>query len=189
MTRSTRLPLSAVALVLALAGCSSATVDIPESARPTIATRAPSAATAAPEQPAVPAAPSLVIETLECDTVLPVETIESVLELPSGFAVPGDQPVGCAWTMAGNPSALLLQTATGATAAEVSTRQAATAGALPSDVGEAAFFQPADAALDPASTLTVLSGVRLLSLRSSVGDQAALETLAEDVIASLDSAE
>lgn len=191
MIRSPRLALPAAALVLALAGCSGGAVDIPESSQPTIATQEPGASVApvAPQQTDEPVVPSPTIETLDCEAVLPVETIESVLELPSGFATPGEQPVGCAWTMAGNPSALLLQTATGATLAEVSTRQAATPGALASDLGEAAFFRPADAALDPASTLTVLSGDRLLSLRSSVGDQAALETLAEDVIAALDAEE
>ncbi|PTL73066.1 hypothetical protein C1I63_09535 [Rathayibacter caricis DSM 15933] len=188
MIRSPRLALPAAALVLALAGCSGGAVDIPESSQPTIATQEPGASVA-PQQTAEPVVPSPTIETLDCEAVLPVETIESVLELPSGFATPGEQPAGCAWTMAGNPSALLLQTATEATLAEVSTRQAATPGALASDLGEAAFFRPADAALDPASTLTVLSGDRLLSLRSSVGDQAALETLAEDVIAALDAEE
>ena len=186
MIRSTPAALAGAAvLVLALAGCSGTTVDVPEGAQPTIATQTPAATAAPATTGTAPAAPTLTAETLDCAQVLPVETVESVLDLPEGFATPSEQLGACAWSMAGNPTALLLQSATGATLAEATARQTSAVAAVGSDLGEAAFFQPGDPALDPSSTLTVLAGDRLVSLRSSVGGQDALEMLAEDVLAAL----
>ncbi|SMH31129.1 hypothetical protein SAMN06295885_0543 [Rathayibacter oskolensis] len=196
MIRSLRVATPVVAaLVLALAGCSSSTIDIPEgavvSAAPTRVPVESAPVESAPAQSTPEASatveteePAPVTETLDCATVLPVETIEAALELPAGFVTPSSTGAGCSWSMAGNTSALVLQTATGATSDSLAQQEAAGA-TEPSDLGDQAFFRAGDPAVDPAATLVVLAADRLLSLRSYVGDQEPLESLAADVFSAL----
>lgn len=183
-------PLAALALAVVLAGCSSSTIDIPADAQvtpPPAVTATPDGAQPDPvdpldDRPVDPIESAAVGEELDCATVLPVGTIETVLELPAGFVSAGETTDGvCVWAMAGNPSALSLSSATGVTVGDVTQQQQASA-SLPSDLGDAAFFLPADAEIDSAVSLLVLAGDRLLSVRSFVGDQEALETIASDAL-------
>ncbi|QHF23524.1 hypothetical protein GTU73_05510 [Rathayibacter sp. VKM Ac-2804] len=169
---------------LLLGGCSSSTIDVPDEAPPTaVPSTAPSAGpTAEPTAPAPSAAAS--VEELDCAAVLPVETIEAVLELPEGFVTSSDQGSGCTWAMAGNPAALVLQTATGAGTSAFAAQESA-GPVEPSGLGDVAFFRAGDPAADPAAAVVVLMGDRLLSLRSYVGGQAALEELATDALTTL----
>lgn len=188
MTRITRAaaPTALLATVLALAGCSSSAIDVPEGAQVTIApavtpTEAPSEAAPEPA-PVESAAP--VDDALDCATVLPVATIETVLELPTGFVTESDQGAGCAWAMAGNPAALVLLSATGATTDTFAAQQAQ--GAVEeSELGDQAFYRAGDPAVDPAATLVVLLADRQVTVRSYVGDQESLEVLASDAMTAL----
>lgn len=187
MNRRTRVAAGA-ALLMLLAGCSASAVDVPEEAEVTIApapTAARSADAVAPGPP--PAAdqtvpvPTLDADELDCAAVLPVETIEAVLEVPSGFITPVDA-AGCAWSMAGNPSAVAVQAASGA-GREVFDSQRAAGATEESELGDEAFFRPGDASVGSAATLVVLAGDRLVSVSSFVGGREALETLADAVLA------
>lgn len=188
MMRITRAaaPTALLATVLALAGCSSSAIDVPEGAQVTIApavtpTEAPSE-TAPEPAPVESAAP--VDDALDCATVLPVATIETVLELPTGFVTESDQGTGCAWAMAGNPAALVLLSATGATSDTFAAQQAQ--GVVEeSELGDQAFYRPGDPAVDPAATLVVLLADRQVTVRSYVGDQESLEVLASDAMTAL----
>lgn len=191
MTRTIRAASAMLMAALALTGCSSSAIDVPEGAEVTIAP-APSAETtpgdaepapaeAAPLEP-MPTGP--VQDALDCATVLPVETIESVLDLPAGFVASSEQEGGCAWTMAGNPQALSVESESGATADDLAALQSGGA-EVAGDLGDQSFFRPADPAVDPAATVVVLEGERLLTVRSYVGDQESLETLADSVLTAL----
>ncbi|TCL84893.1 MULTISPECIES: hypothetical protein [unclassified Rathayibacter] len=171
---------------LLLAGCSSSAIDVPDRApAAAVDSTAPTAVpTAVPTTPAAEPTAGATVEVLDCAAVLPVTAIEAALELPEGFVTASDQGSGCAWAMAGNPAALVLQTATGATTADVAAQQSE-APVEPSGLGDAAFFRAGDPAVDPAATVVVLAGDRLLSLRSYVGGQAPLEELATEVLAAL----
>lgn len=191
MRRDRRTAALATALVLPaallLASCSSSsTIDVPDEApQAAVESAAPSTApTAEPTATAPSPSAASSIEVLDCAAVLPVETIEAVLELPEGFVTPSEQGSGCTWAMAGNPAALVLQSATGAGTAEFTAQESA-APVQPSGLGDAAFFRAGDPAADPAATVVVLAGDRLLSLRSYVGAQGPLEELATDVLTAL----
>ena len=184
-------PLAALVLpALVLAGCaSSSALDVPDEAPSPVVQ-----STAAVDPPTAEAAPSAAAptagastEVLDCPTVLPITTIEAVLELPEDFATASDQGSGCAWAMAGNPAALVLQSATGAASGDFAVQESA--GPVEAiDLGDSAFYRPGDPAVDPAATVVVLTGDRLISLRSYVGGQAALEQLATDVLTALEQA-
>ncbi|NQX04401.1 hypothetical protein HQQ82_06260 [Rathayibacter sp. VKM Ac-2856] len=172
--------------VLLLAGCSSAALDVPDEAPPVatpVETVAPSTDPTAGEGAPTPGAAD--VESLDCAAVLPITSIEAVLELPAGFVTTSEQGSGCAWAMAGNPAALVLQTATGDVAGAFEAQESV-GSAVPSDLGDDAFFRAGDPAVDPAATLVVLAGDRLLSIRSAVGGQAALESLATEVLTALE---
>ncbi|MWV57350.1 hypothetical protein [Rathayibacter sp. VKM Ac-2754] len=186
MIRLLRTAVPIAVLAVALAACSSPAIDIPEGAQVTVApaTTAPAVETGAveptPEQAATtPTAPPL--QALDCAAILPVETIEEALGLPSGFVTASGETDGCSWAMAGNPSALALQAATGATEDTVD-EQEATGATESSELGDRAFFRAGDPAGDAASTLVVLVGDQLVTVRSFVGDQEAIETLATDAL-------
>lgn len=198
MTRTTRAlrPIVVVAAAVVLAGCSSSTIDVPEGAQVTIApavtaSAAPSDSGEAPadsgEAPAegIPEESAEPVEDeLDCAALLPVETVEAGLELPAGFVTASDSGVGCAWSMAGNPSALTLQSVSGATAETFSAQQEQ--GVVESsELGDQAFFRAADPAFDPAASVVVLLADRLVTLRSYVGDREQLEALAVDALAAL----
>lgn len=205
MTRTTRAlrPIVVVAAAVVFAGCSSSTIDVPEGAQVTIApavtaSAAPSDSGEAPtdsgeapadsgEAPAegIPEESAEPVEDeLDCAALLPVETVEAGLELPAGFVTASDSGVGCAWSMAGNPSALTLQSVSGATAETFSAQQEQ--GVVESsELGDQAFFRAADPAFDPAASVVVLLADRLVTLRSYVGDREQLEALAVDALAAL----
>ncbi|KQQ05206.1 MULTISPECIES: hypothetical protein [unclassified Rathayibacter] len=195
MIRILRTAVPIVVLAAALAGCSSSTIDIPEGAQVTPAPVATPAVTAAVEpapEATVPietvpveTTPATASRALECTAVLPVETIETALGLPAGFVTASEQTDGCAWAMAGNPSALTLQALTGATEDTVA-QQEASGSAASSTLGDRAFYRGADAAADPAATLVVLVGDEMITVRSYVGDQASLEELASDALTALE---
>lgn len=190
MIRTIRAGVPILALAAALAGCSSSTIDIPQGAEVTLpptATATP-AATSMPDSAPVQSASSepaaTTDEVLDCATVLPIATISTAFALPAGFVTATEQTSGCAWSMAGNSSALTLWSATGAVAESFASQQSSGT-AQPSTVGDQAFYRPGDSTIGPAATLVVLNGSRLMTLRSYVGDQAALESLAKDVITAI----
>ncbi|WKK72017.1 hypothetical protein Q0F99_02670 [Rathayibacter oskolensis] len=193
MIRILRTAVPIAVLAAALAGCSSSTIDIPEGAQvapaPTAAPTETAAIEPTPEAPVeaapVETTPATAGRVLDCAAVLPAETIESALSLPTGFVTVSEQSDGCAWAMAGNPSALTVQAVTGATE-ETLAQQEATGEAASSTLGDSAFYRAGDAAVDPAATLVVLVGDEMVTLRSYVGDQAALEELASDALTALD---
>ncbi|WP_181026439.1 hypothetical protein [Rathayibacter tritici] len=181
-------PLAVAAVVLLLAGCSSTTIDVPRDAQvdiPTPTAVEQTSTTDPAAEPAVtPTAPVLVDEALDCAAVLPLDTITAALELPPGFVTDSALTGSCAWTIAGNSTALTLSSSSGATAASLVEQEQAGA-TEPVDLGDQALYRAGDASTDPAATVVVLEGTRLVTLRSFVGDQASLVGLAESALAAI----
>ncbi|MBF4461626.1 MULTISPECIES: hypothetical protein [unclassified Rathayibacter] len=188
--------LAILTIALALAGCSSSTIDIPAGAEPTMpafdtptgsASPSPTAApgttaTVAPGAEATAGAPAK--EQLDCATLLSLPTLSSALDVPGDFISASEPGDGCAWSMAGNPAAVTVQSTTGASAQSLDALKASGSVTV-TGLGEQAFYTAPDPTIDPAATLAILDGDRLVVLRSFVGGQAALETLATDVLRGL----
>ncbi|KZX21021.1 hypothetical protein [Rathayibacter tanaceti] len=200
MIRIVRAGVGAAVLALVLTGCASGTIEVPPDAQvsiptPSVGDRSTAGTTGdadatgtepAPAEPPAPAgaATTTTGATLDCASLLPLDTITSVLALPAGFATASEASDGCAWTIAGNTSALTVQSSTGGDATSFAALRDA-GPAQPSEVGDNAFFRAGDPAVDPAATLVVLDGSRLVTLRSFVGDQPALESLATSVLSAI----
>lgn len=185
--RSSR-PLAVIAVVLLLAGCSSSTIDVPRDAQvdiptPTAAEQTPTTDPAA-EPVVTPTAPVLVDETLDCAAILPLDTITAAFELPPDLVTESALDGTCAWTIAGNATALTLSSSSGATAASLVEQEQAGA-TEPVNLGDQALFRAGNPSADPAATVVVLQGTRLVTLRSFVGDQASLVGLMESALVTI----
>ncbi|MBF4461624.1 MULTISPECIES: hypothetical protein [unclassified Rathayibacter] len=172
--RSASVAVAAVALSTLLAGCSGgALIEVPESASPTIA----SAARSAGEGTARSAT-----DTLDCAAALPASRIEKDLALPEGaVGQPEPSTDGCAYAIAGNPSAIVLTMEPGRLA-DTFKRAGRAQGATPAPLGTAAYWRRGDAR-EP-SELAVLAGGIEVHLVSSVGEQTTLVSWAVAMLAS-----
>ncbi|QHC67494.1 hypothetical protein GSU68_13570 [Rathayibacter sp. VKM Ac-2759] len=168
------------ATVLLLSGCASgAVIDVPDSAG-SAATAVPTAS-AAPEPPA---ATSTAAAALDCTTALPAGTVEDRLGLPRGTATPAVVDGDCAYSIAGNPSAVAVSL-TPARLVDTFTGEGDSRGAASVPLGSAAYWVQGSAATSTPSELAVLAGGQELHIVSFVGDQGALLDWAVAVLGSV----
>ncbi|NQX11964.1 hypothetical protein HQQ80_10040 [Microbacteriaceae bacterium VKM Ac-2855] len=196
------LPVVVLTAVLALAGCGQAgSIDIPAGAgessvpAPTDAETPESAApeTTAAEATTPTAEPEPTVAgpaTIDCAATLPVQEIESDLDLPEDFVTltDGSGAGTCSYTIAGNGSAIQIAwRSTTETSAALSTEWTDN-GATAIDFGEAAALQlPTDAtavAGQPAALQVLASGIQV-SVFTYVGGRGELESYAQAIYAAL----
>ena len=171
-----------VAVAALLAGCSSAAVvDVPESAGTAAASAvavpepAPSATTATTAT-AAPTSPDL-----DCSSALPASVVDAGVGLPAGTTVLLPEADSCSYSIAGNPSAVVVDVGP-ARLAETFAGAGEAVGAVPAPLGEAAYRLEGSPAAP--SELAVLAGGYELHVTSFVGDQ---DLLADWAVAVFDS--
>ncbi|KQQ05208.1 MULTISPECIES: hypothetical protein [unclassified Rathayibacter] len=177
-----RLPVLVSAVVLLLSGCASAAViDVPDSAG-----SAPASSTSAAAPPATPAAsatPTAVAPAaLDCDAALPAGTVEDRVGLPRGTATPAVVDGDCTYSIAGNPSAVVVSL-TPARLTDTFTGEGDSRGAVSVPLGTAGYWVQGSAATP--SEFAVVAGGQELHIVSFVGDQGALIDWAVSVLASV----
>lgn len=166
-------PAAVVALLAAailLSGCSGDDViDVPSSAE----------AVAPATPPSDPASPAPARPALDCERVLPASAVESGIGLPAGtvspgvFAAPTPEEQDCSYSIAGNPSAVVVALRP-ARLAETFQGAGEAVGAAPAPLGVDAYWVEGDPATARPSELAVLAGGYELHLVSHVGDQGLL---------------
>jgi len=168
-----------VAVAALLAGCSSAAVvDVPESAgtAASSAVAVPEPAPSATTATAAPTAPDL-----DCSSALPASVVDAGVGLPAGTTVLLPSADSCSYSIAGNPSAVVVDVGP-ARLAETFAGAGEAVGAVPAPLGEAAYRLEGSPATP--SELAVLAGGYELHVTSFVGDQ---DLLADWAVAVFDS--
>ncbi|SMH31127.1 hypothetical protein SAMN06295885_0541 [Rathayibacter oskolensis] len=181
-----RLPVLLTAcVVLALTGCSSdSVIDVPESSgTPSGSTDAgtPPPAISTPVETASAAAGP----AIDCATALPSSVVEESVGLPAGTVSAAAGGGDCTYSIAGNPSALVLRIDS-APLAETFTGGGEAKGATPAPLGAAAYWLAGDPRTSTPSELAVLAGGYELHIVSFVGDQGLLVDWAVSAFAAVD---